>query len=178
MEQMAVDAAVARIASESRGELRAPLVRAAPGVSDNGAHRVSSERSAPVPPDGYSFVTADGEMARASLRDDPEDPPEPADADPRWIGGPDSVDALVRQAAAAGRDWSFGWVRLAPTRRPDAAKAPLRRLGVDVLGASGELIRARLPSDATSLRAISAWSAMPGATSTSSPCAPWRRLIS
>ena len=156
MEQMAVDAAVARIAAESRGELRAPLVQAAPRVSDNRGHPVSSERSAPVPPDGYSFVTADGEMAKAPLRDDPEDPPERADADPRWIGGPDSVNALVRQAAAAGRDWSFGWVRLAPTRRPDAAKASLRRLGVDVLGASGELIRARLPGDAASLRALSA----------------------
>ena len=156
MEQRAVDAAVARIAAESRGELRAPLVRAAPGVSDNGAHRVSSERSAPVPPDGYSFVTVDGEMARAPLRDDPEDPPERADVGPRWIDAPDSVDALVRQAAAAGRDWSFGWVRMAPTRRPDAAKASLRHLGVDVLGASGELIRARLPGDAASLQAISA----------------------
>ena len=156
LEQKAVDAAVARIAAESRGELRAPLVRAAPGITDKGAHRVSSERSAPVPPDGYSFVTVHGEMARAPLRDDPEYPPEPADADPRWIGGPDSVDALVRQAAAAGRDWSFGWVRLAPTRRPDAARASLRRLGVDVLGASGELIRARLPGDAASLQAISA----------------------
>ena len=95
-------------------------------------------------------------MAKAPLRDDPEDLPERADADRRWIGGPDSVNALVRQAAAAGRDWSFGWVRLVPTRRPDAAKASLRHLGVDVLGASGELIRARLPGDAASLRAISA----------------------
>ena len=171
MEQNAVDAAVARIAAESRGELRAPLVRAAPGVADKWGARVSSERSAPVPPDGYSFVTVDGEMARAPLRDNPEDPPERADAGPRWIGAPDSehadadphwiggrdsVDALVRQAAAAGRDWSFGWVRMVPTRRPDAATASLRHLGVEVLGASGELIRARLPGDAASLRAISA----------------------
>ena len=155
-EQRAVDAAVARIAAESRGELRVPLVRAAPGVADNGVYQVSSERSAPVPPDGYSFVTVDGEMARAPLRDDPEDPPEPADVGPHWIDAPDSVDGLVRQAAAAGRDWSFGWVRLVPTRRPDAARASLRRLGVDVLGASGELIRARLPGDAASLQAISA----------------------
>ena len=156
MEQRAVDAAVARIAAESRGGVRAPLVRAAPGIADKGARRVSSERSAPVPPDGYSFVTVHGEMARAPLRDDPEYPPERADADPRWIGAPDSVDALVRQAAAVGRDWSFGWVRMVPTRRPDAARASLRRLGVDVLGTSGELIRARLPGDAASLRAISA----------------------
>ncbi len=156
MERKAVGAAVARIAAESRGELQAPLVQAAPRIADNGAHPVSSERSAPVPPRGYSYVTAHGEMAKAPLRDDPEDPPERADADPHWIGAPDSVDALVRQAAAAGRDWSFGWVRLVPMGRPDAAKASLRRLGVDVLGASGELIRARLPGDAASLRAISA----------------------
>ena len=156
MEQKSVDAALARIAAESRGELRAPLVQAAPRIADNGAHRISSGRSVPAPPDGYSFVTADGEMAKGPLRDDPEDPLERADVDPHWTDAPDSVDALVDQAAAAGRNWSFGWVRLALTRRPDAAKASLRRLGVDVLGASGELIRARLPGDAASLRAISA----------------------
>ena len=155
-EQRTVDAAVAQIAAESRGELPALLVRAPPRIADNEAHLVSSERSVPVPPDGYSFVTTQGEMAKAPLRDDPEDPPESTDADPRWIDAPDSVDALVRQAAAAGRDWSFGWVRLAPTRRLDMAEASLRHLGVDVLGASGELIRARLPGEAASLRMISA----------------------
>ncbi len=150
-EQKAVNAAVAQIAAESRGELQAPLVQAAPRISDNGAHPVSSERSAPVPPNGYSFVTAHGKMAKAPLWDDPDDPPERA---PMPVRAPDSVDAQVRQAAAAGRDWFFGWVRLVPTRRPDAAKASLRRLDVDILGASGELIRARLPGDAASLRAI------------------------
>ena len=90
------------------------------------------------------------------MPDSDTSPQESIDDSLDWLDEPDAVPALVRQAAAAGRDWSFGWVRPAPAVRPDAAKAALEKLGVEVLGASGSLVRAKLPGDLATLQAIAA----------------------
>ena len=61
---------------------------------------------------------------------------------------------MTRQAAAAGRDWSFGWIRLAgDARRTDLARA-LADTDAAIVGSSGRLVRARLPGDAIRLREI------------------------
>ena len=82
---------------------------------------------------------------------DPEDRGRPG-----WLDSPDAVSALTRQASDAGRDWSFGWIWLAgDTTHHDLARA-LAGTGGEIVGASGRLIRARLPSDAARLREIAA----------------------
>ena len=63
---------------------------------------------------------------------------------------------MTRQAAAAGRDWSFGWIRLAgDARRTDLGRA-LADTDAAIVGSSGPLVRARLPGDAVRLREIAA----------------------
>ena len=108
----------------------------------------------PSPPEGYSFV----EVARQAMSTAPiEGPaqPKPAPADKLdWLGAADAVDALAQQAAVARRDWTFGWLRLAPDAAPGELRAALRRQGGELLGMAGRLVRARLPGAEAPLRAI------------------------
>ena len=156
----AAAAAKARIAMESRGTVpgtvsvarpsAAPLPAAVPAaVPEVGA-------APPNPPEGYSFVEHGGEMATAPLEarfDDRLDEGEPG---LEWIDSASALDALIEQAERAGRDWTFGWVRLAGGVLPDGVAPALRELGAEVLGSSGRLLRARLPGDRERLRAIGA----------------------
>ena len=162
-EQAILDAAIARIDAESQGAL-APAIsspalppEAKPGAAGRAAPDAAPELPAPEPPEGYSFATVETEMAKAPM---PEgelgEPQSIGDDGLDWLDAPNAIPALARQAADAGRNWSFGWVRAAHDVRPDAAKAALEKLGVQVLGASGRLIRAKLPGDPASLRALSA----------------------
>ena len=161
-QQAVLDAAIARIDAQSSGVL--PVAVSGPprsaeaqgGTSPDAAYEGATEELAPSPPEGYSFVTVDGEMATTPMPESDTSPQESIDDSLDWLDEPDAVPALVRQAAAAGRDWSFGWVRAAPAVRPDAAKAALEELGVEVLGASGSLVRAKLPGDLATLQAIAA----------------------
>ena len=170
-------AAAARIQAESRNPRPAPAIVAAPrpltlsrGTEPGG--------EAPTPPDGYEFSVHHGEMARAPLDGAYPQRPDEDQAAPSWMDYPDSVNALVRQAARAGRDWSFGWVRLASGTGPDELRAGLRRLGGEVLGHSGRLVRARLPGDAArleallALKAVDALGAVPARLKQPAPLAP------
>ena len=138
----AIDAAAARIAFESgaKGVSQSPPARAATSPMS----RLPAPAPPPQPPAGYSFVETGGGMARGRI--------DSARADavrgggPDWLGSPESFDTLGEQAAHAGRDWSFGWIRLAA----DATHADLARdlagTGADIVGASGRMVRARLPA--------------------------------
>ena len=161
-EQAILDAAIARIDAESQGAL-APAVsspalppEAKPSAAGRAAPDAAPELPAPEPPEGYSFATVETEMAKAPMPEGELGEPESIDDGLDWLDAPNAIPALVRQAADAGRNWSFGWVRAAHDVRPDAAKAALEKLGAQVLGASGRLIRAKLPGDPASLRALSA----------------------
>ena len=74
--------------------------------------------------------------------------------DPEWLGSPDSLAMVVANAEAAGRDWSFGWVRFDPRAPRDETAAALAGLGVEIEGQSGTLFRARLPAEPGRLREI------------------------
>ena len=150
-------AAMARIAAESRGLLHEPPIRAAPRSAETLPFVDRSvEDTVPSPPDGYSFVSYHGEMPRARItgetdgRDDPERP------DSDWLDTSTSIETLVAQASSAGRDWSFGWVRLAGDSRAGDLVGPLAEFGATALGSSGNLVRARLPGDPTLLQEIAA----------------------
>ena len=86
-----------------------------------------------------------------------EQPPTPP---PEWMAFGEG--ALADQAAAAERDWTFGWVRLAEGADLDALRESLAAHGSEVLGQSGDLVRARLPGDLAPLRAIAAANSVAG----------------
>lgn len=159
-EQAALDAAIARIDAESRGDPAAapssPKLPAEAKAGASGNAAANTAPAAPDPPEGYSFIRVETEMAKAPMPEDAVGAPTSIDDGLDWLGAPDALPTLVRQAGAAGRDWSFGWVRAAQDAGPDAAKASLDDFGVQVLGASGSLVRAKLPGDLATLRAISA----------------------
>lgn len=150
----ATAAAVARITAESRAASPAHAVVAAPRPQTSVT--VGSDRDGAPP--GYGFVRHHGEMARSPL-----DARQAHDrSGPEWLDSPDALGALVRGAERAERDWTFGWIRLAATASPGGVAATLRRFGAEALGASGRLVRARLPGDRASLDRIAALDAIDG----------------
>ena len=150
-----IKAGVARIAEESRHGVSMPDLESAPllhGVDDSGLGLEKAASNAP--PEGYSFVIHHGEMAKARMDGEAVDK-QTDDRGPDWLESPDAIAGLTRQAAAAGRGWSFGWIRLVA----DATIADVARdidgTGAEIVGNSGRMIRARLPGDPSSLKAIS-----------------------
>ena len=151
-----IAAAVARIAEESTGTI--PPAEAAPAPiaqASMNSDAVQGDRS-PAPPDGYSFVEFNGQMSKATLADGVSARHGPMGQRYEWLETPASLDALVAQAVGAGRDWSFGWIRLAEGAGVDSLARALRGTGAELAGAGGRLLRARLPGDKARLRAIAA----------------------
>ena len=149
-----VGSTLARIAAESRNpETSPPAVRAAPVAqhslpdSGTGGEQVSARL-----PEGYSFVGFHGEMAKAGLgvRTDAVQ----AQDGPDWLGGPEAAETLAAQARAHRREWTFGWIRLAPGAREGDLAPQLASAGAAIVGSSGRLLRARLPGDEAGLTAI------------------------
>ncbi|MDE0192776.1 MAG: S8 family serine peptidase, partial [Gammaproteobacteria bacterium] len=107
----------------------------------------------PMLQEGYSLSGFDGVMAKEPIRNQRKDAG-PGDDGLDWLGSTTAVDALVDQAGATGRGWSFGWMRLAEdTRQVDLARS-LDGMGVKILGSAGRLLRVRLPDDEARLSAI------------------------
>ena len=151
------NAAIARIAAESRGTLREPPIQAAPRSSETpSAVDGPVGDSRPSPPDGYSFVSYHGEMPRARIEGEIDAGGEGAGTDLDWLGSTTSIEMLVTQAVAAGRDWSFGWIRLAEGARGNDLARSLQGSGAEVVGSAGRLMRARLPGDEARLQEIAA----------------------
>ena len=156
-----VAAAAARIAAESRRALPPPVVQAAPGIRGGADSDVTRHDSPPTPPEGYAFVDHFGAMTKARIEGRTGGAPRDGSG-PEWLHSTDAIAALTRQAAAAKRDWSFGWIRLAgDARRTDLARA-LAGTDAVIVGSSGRLVRARLPGDAVRLREIAALAEVDG----------------
>ena len=161
-EQQVIDATVARIAAESREALPEPVVRAIPRSPQARVIADRTESDArPSPPDGYSFVAFDAEMPTAPIHD-PVIPLRPRGEDLEWLDSPTAIQDLVNQSVAAGRPWSFGWIRLAENANLDDLAAALEGTGAAIMGSAGALIRARLPGDKERLGAIAALPAVDG----------------
>ena len=151
------DAAVARIAAESRGTLREPSIEAAPRFSEKTTVVDRTVRaSRPSPPDSYSFVSYQGEMPQAQIEDEFGAGDERPGAGLDWLGSTTSIETLAAHAAAAGRDWSFGWIRLAEDADPNDLARSLQGSGAEIVGSAGSLMRARLPGGEARLQQIAA----------------------
>ena len=164
-EQRVVDAAVARIAAESREALPEPYAQAVPKLPRTEAVPDRPEMDVrPSPPEGYSFVAFDGDMPIARIQDPVPIPPR--GRDPEWLNSPTAIRDLVDQSVAARRPWSFGWIRLSEGVNLDDLAAVLEGTGAAIEGSAGTLIRARLPGDEARLEAIAALPAVDGVGAT------------
>ncbi|MCY3620310.1 MAG: S8 family serine peptidase [Gammaproteobacteria bacterium] len=150
-----IEAAVAAIAAESQGRSLDPVIEAAPLASQTPVDlEALPAEMPPRPPEGYSFVGFHGEMSKERIDHLDARGPETVDDGFDWLGSPNAVDALVAQAVNAGRDWTFGWIRLADDARPGELAKVLEGSGVEVIGSAGRMIRARLPGDSVRLASV------------------------
>ena len=152
-----LEALVDRIAAESAGlasELLSIAAPQSPVVPDN------ASGEPPAPPEGYSFVAEPSQMAMGRLQGRSGDPL--PDDFPVWLNAPDAVSVLTDQAAASGRGWTFGWVALADGATYDDLEESLNSLGGEIVGASGRLVRVRLPDDPPRLEEIASLPSVAG----------------
>ena len=112
--------------------------------------------SRPSPPDGYSFAPYHGEMPRAQIEGRIDSGGEGSGPDFDWLGSTTSIEMLVTQAAMAGRDWSFGWIRLAEDATTNDLVQALQGSGAEIVGSTGPMMRAKLPGDEARLQEIAA----------------------
>ena len=159
-----IEAGVARIIEESRRPLPPPAAETAPMGQGSAAALIgghAQDVAKPTPPDGYSFVEHFGEMAKARMASATGGAFSDAGR-PDWLDSPRGLSELTRQAADAGRNWAFGWIRLAANaRRADLDRA-LEGTQGRIVGISGRMMRARLPTDASRLAEIAALAAVDG----------------
>ena len=153
-----INSARKQIAAESRGEREPPIAQAAPGATYEGM----PPQRPPQPPSGYAFTSAPSEMTRVRMVEAPPSSVDVAAADLDWLDEGEAVVALAASAAAAKRDWTFGWLRLAATASMDDLLAEARPLGVQVVGSAGAFLRARLLGDQERLRQVAALSSVDG----------------
>ena len=152
-----------QIAADAQGRVREATVQAAPLPS-------SSTEPFPVPapaaPDGYSFTTAPTELAVAAYHPTSAlaagEPTQDDDLDWLFADGGASSAAVADLAEQMQRDWVFGWLRLADGATAQDARNAVAPLGIDILAASGPLLRSRLPADEASLAAVAALPSVSG----------------
>ena len=95
-------------------------------------------------------------MPRARIEGEADAGGEGFGPDLDWLGSTTSIEMLVIQAAAAERDWSFGWIRLAKDAKLNDLVRSLQGSGTTIIGYAGSLMRARLPGDEARLQEIAA----------------------
>ena len=160
LDRLAEESSKALIVAESRsidadpGRLHAamePIAEAPPGFEP-----FSRPAREPLPPTGYAFVTRHGVERGPMTAADVDRVPS---APPAWMATGEAD--LTAQAALAGRDWTFGWVKLAEDADIGELAPVVETSGGEILGQAGDLVRARLPGD-TRLQAIMSSSSVAG----------------
>ena len=124
----------------------------------------SSASGSTVQAHGDSIVSISNSFQKASMVED-ESVVSPSVIEPddhEWLNASSSIDALLQQAENANRNWTFGWLRLKYPSHSVEIEKELRRLGVHVLGQSGDLVRLKVPKNRKRLEAIVRLSWMSG----------------
>ena len=154
----------ARIVDESRNAV-SPAIAEGPLISGQVSatnhsmtHQGMDDR---LPPEGYEFVSHHGEMikARLSKRHEMSFKEESFAA---WLDWPESLEEITKQAMRMGRDWTFGWIRIAEEVKYADAVDTLKKMDSVSLGSSGQMVWARLPRSPKKLREIAALEAVDG----------------
>ena len=140
-------AAMRRIAAESVAITEMPSAEA-PEI----AAPPPTDAPAAVPPEGYAFASFH-EMTSVPMPVDGADDQAVAPA-LDWLASGEARQRLVAQAASAGRDWAFGWVRRDGGAKQGEVERALEGLGARVIGTAGDLLRVRLPGDSARLAEI------------------------
>ena len=157
----AKEAALALVAAESR-EAPPPRIEAPPNFQ---SATDRSDPGRPKPPPGFAFTAFHGQMAKGRMTEADYEPSD-ATASSAELAGAGGIPALAEHAAAAKRDWTFGWIRVTPTAELSSLSDRLRELDADVLGRTRDLLRMRLPGDAARLRRIAALTGVAQVTAT------------
>ena len=151
-----ISAGAAHIAEESLGRGAFPEAGAAPLEAIPALGHTKPDR-VPTPPPGFSFVDHFGQMAKARIATRAVDGADDG-THLSWLKS--DLPDLRRQASDAGRDWTFSWIRLATDARPQDLARALAGTGGEVVGASGRMIRVRVPSDAARQHTIASLDAV------------------
>ena len=158
-ERHALETMIEQVAAETRTGLRTVRIEGAPRRgSQSDPHVSQAEVARPSPPEGYTFVEHLGEIPTERFRPRTEAGGASLEVGPDWLGPPGAFSRIVEKAALAGREWSFGWIRVAPDARLADITPSLEALAVVVEGSAGPLVRARLPGDLAALEAVVALS--------------------
>ncbi len=115
-------------------------------------HPASDPTERPVPPDGHAFTHV-MELVTAPVPP-PRAPSASTLARPSWLAPTDPGNALLHRVAASSRNWAFAWIERAPGVDLPALADALRPLGARIVGASGALVRVRVPVAIDRLRSI------------------------
>ena len=166
IERSVLDAARRQIAEHADGTANNVAARPAPRPRLADDEVVDSEGAyagnAPALPHGYSFSIAPESMAQAPYRAPSLDATPSVDDSLDWLFAAGAAKSVSSTGAQLQRDWVFGWVRLAHGASRRAVDSALKPLGIEVLGASGRLLRAELPVDEASLSAALGLDAVAG----------------
>ena len=163
-----LESARLQIAADSQRGVREATVQAAPIVADSRSVSVEPfSVPAPAAPDGYSFTDAPTELSMAAYQPTSERDAATPDHALDWLFGNASTGnaplaAVADLAQRMQRDWTFGWLRLADGAQAQDVRNAVAPLGIDVLAASGRLLRSRLPTDDASLKAAAALPSVSG----------------
>lgn len=176
-DRLASEAAIRQIAAESKSidegaagsdtavgapDTHAPLPHAPAAVAATappGFKPAPVAERDPTPPEGYSFSTFH-EVTRTPLTAGHREDLRKTTPLPGWMDR--DVDTLADQAAAQGRDATFGWVKLAAGVELAELAAVLTAQGGEAIGQAGDLVRVRLPAEKSRLDVIASASAVAG----------------
>ena len=157
-EQAALERMLERTLSESRIGDEVPTAIPAPSgdspppaVSPPQASPSQREVSTDSLPEGYSLGTYRGTMQRAPRTGVRVAEPAP---NPDWLESASTHDAILDQAARAGRTYTFAVLRVAPGTDLQALDRSLLALDSRIEGSTGEYVRVRVPSDRGQLESI------------------------
>lgn len=166
-ERDALETVIEQIAAETGTGPRIVRIEGAPRRGPQSHLYVPPvEVARPSAPEGYAFVEHLGEIPTERFQPRREAGGPSVEDGPDWLGPPGAFSGIVEQAELAGRDWSFGWIRMSPEARLADIAPLLEDLAVVVEGSAGPLVRARLPGDLAALEAVVA---LPGVEALGAP---------
>ena len=165
-EEAVIERALQRTLRESRTGNEEPVIISAPSghfsPPASALSRTITHQPAPNAdslPEGYTLGTYHGAMQRAPRTGVAVSELAP---NPDWLESDASPDAIIDQAAQAGRPFTFGVLRVAPGTDLQALNRSLVALDSRIEGSTGDYVRVRLTSERNRLESIAALSGVLG----------------